>query len=63
MLSCKDVTHLISQSQDRKLTLGERISLEMHLAMCNGCSNFKSQMHWLRQVCRRYAERVRGGPD
>lgn len=55
MLSCKEVTHLLSDSQDRKLMLGERINLEMHLAMCKGCTNFRKQMEFLRMACRRYA--------
>ena len=57
MLTCKEVTQLLSQSQDRKLGLGERISLEMHLAMCRGCTNFKAQINFLREACRRYAGR------
>ena len=44
MLSCKEVTHLLSEAQDRKITLPERVNLEMHLAICKGCKNFKSQM-------------------
>jgi hypothetical protein len=59
MLSCKDVTHLLSEGQDRKLALSERLSLEMHLVMCKGCSNFKKQMSFLRTACRRYTDRVR----
>ena len=54
MLKCKEITHLLSESQDRKLTLSERFQLEMHLAMCDGCKNFKGQMAFLRQACRRY---------
>lgn len=55
MLSCKEVTHLLSEAQDRKLSLAEKIHLEMHLAMCKGCRNFKSQMSFLRAACKRYA--------
>lgn len=55
MLSCKDVSRLLSESQDRKLTVSERLKLEMHLAMCKGCSNFRKQMNFLREACRRYA--------
>lgn len=58
MLSCKDVTRLLSDGQDRKLTLAERINLEMHLAMCKGCSNFRKQMDFLRIACRRYADKT-----
>lgn len=54
MLSCKEVTHLLSDGQDRKLTIGERINLEMHLAMCKGCTNYRKQMDFLREACRKY---------
>jgi hypothetical protein len=54
MLSCKEVTHLLSEAQDRQLGLSEKMQLQMHLAMCQGCRNFRSQMDFLRQACRRY---------
>lgn len=56
MLSCKEVTHLLSESQDRKLTLSEKMRLEMHLAMCKGCTNFKSQLRFLRDACKQYVK-------
>ncbi len=62
MLSCKEVTHLLSEGQDRKLTISEKVHLEMHLAMCRGCTNFKSQMSFLREACKRYvSERSKTG--
>jgi len=60
MLTCKEVTHLVSESQDRKLTVAERMHLEMHLAICKGCSNFRRQMEFLRTACRRYTGRAAG---
>lgn len=57
MLSCKEVTHLLSQAQDRRLSLAERLSLRLHLAICRGCSNFSGQMDFLRRACRRYTHR------
>lgn len=54
MLTCKEVTHLLSEAQDRKLGVAEKLQLEMHLAICHGCRNFRSQMDFLRQACRRY---------
>lgn len=65
MLSCKEVTHLLSDGQDRELTLGERFRLETHLVMCKGCSNYRKQMDFLRTACRRYAGKAgdEGGPD
>lgn len=62
MLSCKDVTHLLSEAQDRKLSIAERMHLGLHLAMCKGCQNFKRQMRFLREACSRYRE-ARGNPD
>ena len=54
MLKCKEVSHLLSESQDRKLDLSERLQLKVHLAMCRGCRNYKGQMDFLRLACRRY---------
>ena len=56
MLSCKEATHLMSESQDRQLGLSEKMQLEMHLALCKGCKNFKSQMNFLRAACQRYVK-------
>lgn len=56
MLTCKDVTYLVSQSLDRSLSLPERLRLRSHLIMCNGCRNFRSQMSLLRQACQRLAQ-------
>ena len=54
MLRCKEPTHLLSESQDRSLSRSEHLQLKMHLAMCSGCRNFKGQMAFLRQACRRH---------
>lgn len=57
MLNCQDITHLLSESQERKLTLHERMSLKMHVLMCSGCRNFGRHMHTLRQAARAYTKR------
>ncbi len=62
MLSCRDATRLMSEAQDRKLGLAERLQLDMHLAICKGCRNFNEQMAFLRRACRAWAEqRQRAG--
>ena len=63
MLSCKDATRMMSEAQDRKLDTGERLKLEMHLAMCRGCRAFRQQMNFLRAACRRLSGRDEPGPD
>jgi predicted anti-sigma-YlaC factor YlaD len=55
MMSCHEVTELASQSLDRDLTLGERVALRIHEAMCSGCRNFERQLKMLREICRAYA--------
>jgi len=56
MLSCKEVTRLVSQRQDRALGLGERVALRLHLAICEGCRNVNTQFDFLRRAMRRLAE-------
>ena len=49
-LSCKETTRLLSQGEDRKLAFGERVTLRVHLAICNGCRNVNTQFKFLRQA-------------
>jgi hypothetical protein len=56
MLNCQEVTRLLSESQERSLSLQDRMSLKMHVMMCSGCRNFGRQMHTLRQVARAYVK-------
>jgi len=53
MLSCREVTRLVSQGLDRRLGLAERVRLRLHLAICDGCANFKRQMDFLRLAVRK----------
>jgi predicted anti-sigma-YlaC factor YlaD len=52
MLSCKEVTRLVSQGLDRRLPFGRRVALRVHLAICDGCTNFSKQMAFLRKAMR-----------
>jgi hypothetical protein len=57
MLSCKEVTRLVSQGLDRRLGFTERLRLRVHLLICDGCSNFTRQMAFLRRAVQRLANR------
>jgi hypothetical protein len=57
MKSCKEVSELVSQSIDRRLSLGEWMQLRMHLLICDACSRFKRQAEFLHAAARNYAER------
>ncbi len=48
MLSCKEAAALVSESLDRRLPLGQRIALRMHLLFCRVCSRFSRQVLFLR---------------
>ena len=56
--SCKEVSHLVSQGLDRRLGFGERLRLRLHLAICDGCANFKRQMDFLRAAVNRFSQRT-----
>lgn len=60
MLNCENATRLMSESQERPLTVAERMPLKLHVMMCSGCRNFGVQMHVLRQLSHSYAK---GAPD
>ena len=56
MLSCKQVTRMVSQGLDRDLGFTERVRLRVHLAICDGCTNFSRQMAFLRKAMARLAD-------
>ncbi|WP_137936561.1 zf-HC2 domain-containing protein [Chitinivorax sp. B] len=62
MLVCKEATRLVSEAMDRKLTMGEQLSLKFHLTICSGCRNFNKHMQFLRSAARRLVDRD-DGPD
>jgi Putative zinc-finger len=48
MLNCKQASHLLSQSMERKLPLWQRLSLRIHLMLCDACAQFSLQLETLR---------------
>lgn len=54
MLSCREVTRLISQREDRPLSYGERVKLRLHLSVCTACTRFSRQLAFLRRALLRY---------
>jgi hypothetical protein len=56
LIRCKDASRLISQMQDRRLTLGQRWLVRLHLLFCDACSHFQRQLAILREAMVRYRE-------
>lgn len=55
MFSCRESTRLMSEARERPLSLGERLALSMHLALCSGCRRFNRQIDILREASRRFS--------
>ena len=53
MLSCRDVTQLISESMDTSLPIGKRIGVRIHLLMCRFCARYERQLLLIRETLRR----------
>jgi hypothetical protein len=58
-LKCRQAAQLASQSMDRRLSFGERVSLRVHLAICDGCTNFGKQIDFLRKAVQALGSRDR----
>ena len=54
MLSCKDVSHAVSESLDVKLPWRERLGVKTHLLMCTACQRMARQLELLRTAARLY---------
>lgn len=58
--TCREVTRLVLEGEDRRLRMNERLSVLLHLQICTACSNFVEQVAVMRKAMRRwrsYAEK------
>jgi len=55
MKTCAELTQLLSEAQDRKLSFSEKWATRTHLMMCRGCRNYEKQLNFLRDAMRGYA--------
>ena len=56
LLSCKDVSRLLSQAQEAPITTWQRMRVRWHLAVCSMCRAFEKQLAFMREAMRRYSE-------
>ena len=54
-ITCREASRLISAGLDAKLTLSQRTSLRLHLALCDTCNKLKAQFEFLRRALSTYA--------
>lgn len=51
--SCQQVSQMLSESDDRTLSVRERIAISFHVAICRYCSRFKKQLRFMRAAIER----------
>ncbi|MBL0085735.1 MAG: zf-HC2 domain-containing protein [Ideonella sp.] len=52
--TCRDVTRLVLEGEDRALTRPERWSMRLHWLICSACSNFRQQAGTMRVAVDRW---------
>ena len=63
MLSCKEITQLISEGLDRRLSFWQRVGLRLHLMMCGACTAYRRQITALNKlVSAHFGESGSAGP-
>jgi hypothetical protein len=55
-VNCRKAAKLLSQAQERPLRDEERKALSLHLSRCIHCSNFETQLAFLRKAAKVFAE-------
>jgi hypothetical protein len=56
LFRCRDISHLVSQMQDRELTPAERRKVRWHIGVCNACMRFEKQIRLISEARRRYRQ-------
>jgi hypothetical protein len=54
VITCKEASRLLSQSQDRPLGRFEGWKLRAHLRLCDMCKRFSVQLRFMREAMQRY---------
>ncbi|HEX9741466.1 MAG TPA: zf-HC2 domain-containing protein [Nitrospiraceae bacterium] len=60
-LTCQEVTELFSESLDRSLPLGQRLSLRVHFSICKWCARYKQQLLFIRHAVRSHPDELVSG--
>jgi len=64
-LSCRELTRLVLDGEDRPLVLHERLAIRLHLLICKACPRFVGQVQVMRSAVgrwRRYTGSSGGAP-
>ena len=50
--TCQELTPILSQSLERRLTLRERLTLRLHFLICVYCARYLKQLRFMRHAVR-----------
>jgi hypothetical protein len=50
--SCRDVSTLVLEREDRNLSFPERLTIRLHFMMCKACPKFEEQVITMRHAMR-----------
>lgn len=56
--TCKEVTHLASDSMDRPLGIFDRVRMKLHLLVCKWCARYYQQIRAMHEAFRRHGTSV-----
>ena len=59
--TCREVTRLVLESQDRPLALVDAASLRLHWLACDGCRRFRDQQKLIRRALDQWKHPHRDG--
>ena len=52
--TCREVAHLVLESQDRAILPGESVAMRLHWLMCVSCRRFRDQQKLMRVALDRW---------
>lgn len=58
MLTCKEISELLSEVKDNEISFGKKIMLKMHLSMCHHCKRYQKQLDTLYQVYQKISFKI-----
>jgi hypothetical protein len=58
VLSCKEITQLVSESLDRRLPLRQRLAIRVHILLCTLCNRYRRHLLFIRDAVRLHPDRL-----
>lgn len=60
---CREMVRILSKSMDEPMPLMMRIKKRLHFLICCWCQRYEEQLHYMREVARRFPEHADEASD